>query len=942
MKVAPCIQEVSGHTTSLLTSLNLQREKALFCDCVVRQTQNPGQLHPAHRCVLAASSPVLASILSSTGALVELQDPCLSGSVLAVLLDYIYTGALPCSCSQRQYNSLLSAACYLQMNKLQEALCARQQAEFNEPNETDTSTGTESQAYKNIISTHSEAADTFNGGLLSTCSIDACRGDEHTCSVQHISSSLEGTNRGKYDGTQVHSHSIDTCPNEATTNTCGARSGAKCCNRKDASTLSESSGNAGDCSEVIHLTPRAVIQNIPSSSEGYSVSTVDKDTQKDQFHSAGTIKPETWQATTEGELVRRTSSSSASSLQHTCYGAVPVICHSSTAAMLQLAEVATATFYNPASRTSGDFSRVSTPRPASTENNTVEDIAGEHKSHYGKGNLDHRDNKDHSGTQSWDSKDTLHQCDTRDSRYKSRTNQSDSLKQDYTCSSANHLIKLSDKRGDSGLSHVTDCNGYHANCMYDHNENQTKPFGEDSVPQSKVCSRFIGGLKYKTNLSFDDLPYKHQRLDWSDWDVSMSAAVKEPPQDLRTGSSSHCGDICSEGEVKGEHSCSSKYPFAMTKHFSQHDCDSDNRNTATEDERHSADVCPHVSNTPESKLDNVTSGLSVFEHQPLLDLGKISDANTSEPHFAFTVPVASDTSHSMYSAVGQSYHGHVHYHCLSKEETHLTHIDSHTDSSDHSSDDEAFGTFASPGQSPMRQHFDTGTPEQVLLLDISTKHAELLVSYKHRADQEKKALDKKDPLGTGIENNDREQRNEKKSVAGTKIRARTKFRATTFSGSRNKPVEERQFVDREQSRLGPEVKNKAEAVEVSRHGEVAYQTGTLTGCPAPTVPESAQAYVSSTLSVCIPSSLPASTSTNISSHLSTPVHHAFQCSLCDRSFSQRGSLNRHVRSHLGVRPFPCPCCPMTFSRQYRVTEHMRVHQRCALGNYLAKPPASSI
>ncbi|CAF95970.1 unnamed protein product, partial [Tetraodon nigroviridis] len=51
-----------------------------------------------------------------------------------------------------------------------------------------------------------------------------------------------------------------------------------------------------------------------------------------------------------------------------------------------------------------------------------------------------------------------------------------------------------------------------------------------------------------------------------------------------------------------------------------------------------------------------------------------------------------------------------------------------------------------------------------------------------------------------------------------------------------------------------------------------------------------------------------------------------QCFLCNRYFTQRGSLNRHMRSHFGIRPFSCNECHMTFSRRYRLSEHMRIHQ----------------
>ncbi|XP_061735276.1 hypermethylated in cancer 2 protein-like [Nerophis ophidion] len=116
------MEAINSHATLLLACLNHQRQQARWCDCVLRQRQDPGQLYPAHKCVLAASSPVLAAMLSFTGSLVELQAPCMADSVLALVLDYIYTGALPCTLSWRQSEGLLAAAHFLKMEDLQEFL----------------------------------------------------------------------------------------------------------------------------------------------------------------------------------------------------------------------------------------------------------------------------------------------------------------------------------------------------------------------------------------------------------------------------------------------------------------------------------------------------------------------------------------------------------------------------------------------------------------------------------------------------------------------------------------------------------------------------------------------------------------------------------------------------------------------------------------------------
>lgn len=274
--------------------------------------------------------------------------------------------------------------------------------------------------------------------------------------------------------------------------------------------------------------------------------------------------------------------------------------------------------------------------------------------------------------------------------------------------------------------------------------------------------------------------------------------------------------------------------------------------------------------------------------------GKAADSNHDGDE---SQPLASSTP--TYSVVEQSYHAHLHYHCLHQEEALLSHGTSDlnpspADPSDRASDEDEGGPFSSAAQ--------RCTPaDQVLLLDISTKPPELLISYRY---DERGGWA---PLGRGVSGG-RGDGDAAETVAED---------GDTDVKSSDEPSEA----------PGDQVKGRDD-------GE-SYTPSCAPFC----VPGSPHAPASPTSTFCIPSAISVDMPTIVSPQLSH--HHPFQCTMCRRSFSQRGSLNRHMRSHLGIRPFPCPRCPMTFSRQYRVSEHMRVHQRCVLGSDFQKPPASS-
>ncbi|XP_036402852.1 hypermethylated in cancer 2 protein-like isoform X2 [Megalops cyprinoides] len=122
MKVITYPSVAATHAPALLKELNCQRERGQFCDCVIRVQFNPGKLYLAHKNVLAASSPVLASLLSNQGALLDLQIPSITPETLGHLLEFIYTGALP---PPDLDESVCSAAAYLEMEELQQALNCR-------------------------------------------------------------------------------------------------------------------------------------------------------------------------------------------------------------------------------------------------------------------------------------------------------------------------------------------------------------------------------------------------------------------------------------------------------------------------------------------------------------------------------------------------------------------------------------------------------------------------------------------------------------------------------------------------------------------------------------------------------------------------------------------------------------------------------------------------
>ena len=54
-------------------------------------------------------------------------------------------------------------------------------------------------------------------------------------------------------------------------------------------------------------------------------------------------------------------------------------------------------------------------------------------------------------------------------------------------------------------------------------------------------------------------------------------------------------------------------------------------------------------------------------------------------------------------------------------------------------------------------------------------------------------------------------------------------------------------------------------------------------------------------------------------------HEQYQCAWCEKAYSWKRDLNKHVMTHNGEKPYECSQCEKAFSQKINLDQHMMTH-----------------